>query len=191
MESLSLRRDLSWWNLTFPTLIASSQDTSTAVLWAGSTSPFSEKKELPLGPIYGFVDKWANLLALPGNVTTAAYSDSGVPRISNESIYDVIPNYDATYSSIVTSILGKALKNSSAWRMEWGRDGFVSLRIPGLAARLTAELELFDLGGKKIGAWNLRTETGYLRWSVAGIRPGAYLLKVRVNGAQGLKRIML
>ncbi len=179
---------------TFPTTIAPIQDTATAVLWAGSTNPFSEKKELPLGPVYGFVDKWANLLAtedvFDGNLAVI-YGDSGVPRIANESIYDVIPNYDNTYSSSATNILQASLKNSSAWRIEQSGNGLIYLRIPGLTSGVQVEVELFDLSGKRIASWNLRSETDLLRWNVSGIRSGAYLLKLRVNGMQGIKRIVL
>ncbi len=183
---------------TGPKIIEHANDTAIAILWAGSTSPFSEKKELPLGPIYGFVDRWASLLALekdslnPANVKT--YSDSGVPRISNANLLTILPNYkEGQVIDLPTSIeaITNTLSNPSAWKLEKSREGMIVLRIPGLASDLKVEVEVYDLTGKRFGNWNIQAETGLLRFNASTIQAGIYVLKIRVAGLQGIKRIAL
>ncbi len=185
---------------TAPKKIAPDEDTATAILWAGSTSPFSEKKELPLGPTYGFVDKWANLLATDqdtlGNLAYD-YASSGVPRMIDQNILNVIPNYDNSSSPgcgtcvAIADALITAMKNSAMWRIEHGRDGLIFVRIQGLKAGLRTSMELFDLSGKKVGEWNSLSEFETIRWNASGIRSGTYLLRIRIAGIQGVKRIAL
>jgi hypothetical protein len=191
------------------TVYESAQDTGTAVQWASADGHFSEKKELPLGPVFGFVDDWASLLALPkdtvGKVLFAFYNENGVPRIANSSLKDVIPNYaegqvpnptDPGNPVIpgrpVSGILAKlgALSDPSAWRVERFLGGFL-VRIPGLDQGLTATVELFDLAGKLAGTWAPRSEGGALDLSSSALRPGLYLLKVRIAGRMSVKRIVL
>jgi hypothetical protein len=184
------------------------RDTGIAVLWAASEARFSEKKELPAGPVYGFVDAWASLLSLPGDSISPAlvafYNENGVPRIANASIKDVIPNYaDGQVPNptdnpgnqnppIVTALIARLgdLAMPSAWRLERLNGGFV-VRIRGLAAGMDAKVELFDLAGKLAGYWAPRSEEGALNLSSAAVRPGIYLLKVRIAGKLSVKRIAL
>lgn len=185
-------------------------DTNAAVLWAASPHRFSEKKELPAGPVYGFVDEWASLLSLPKDTITAAmmqfYAENGVPRIVTLSLKDVIPNYEEgkvpnvpvippidPWTQVPTSILNAKLgsfADAKAWKIERLNRGFV-IRIPGLAAGMQAKVELFDLAGKSAGAWAARTEEGALNLSDAGVRPGIYFVKVRLAGRLVSKRIVL
>jgi hypothetical protein len=53
------------------------------------------------------------------------------------------------------------------------------------------ELTLFDLGGRRMGSWSLLAEAGTLRWNSSGIRSGAYLLQIRAQGIQGIKKVVL
>lgn len=191
---------------TLPKVIEKAEDTAVAVLWAGSAAPFSEKKEMPLGPVYGFVDRWASLLSLPadslkGDAATA-YSDSGVPRIANNTLKDVLPNYTEgqvpnpgnpdTNPPTTTSVHARlgALADPAKWRLERSR-GSLLIRIPGLTAGLAAEVEIFDLAGKRAGSWATRSMEGALSLSAIGARPGVYLLKIRIAGLQAVKRIAI
>lgn len=184
------------------------RDTGTAVLWAASESRYSEKKESPAGPVYGFVDAWASLLSLPGDSVSPAlaafYNENGVPRIANASVKDVIPNYadnqvpnptdnpPGQNPPIVTALMARLgdLATPSAWRLERLNGGFV-VRIRGLAAGMDVKVELFDLAGKLAGYWAPRSEEGALNLSTAAVRQGIYLLKVRIAGKMSVKRIVL
>jgi hypothetical protein len=199
-------------------------DTGMAVLWAASDMHFSEKKELPLGPVFGFIDDWASLLSLPGDSVTpalAAYYDAhGVPRIFNASIKDVIPNYeegqianpgntanpdpwaqnppvtnpnpvtDPWKPNPVTALAARlgALSAPSAWKIERSSGGFV-VRIQGLAEGLDAVVEMYDLAGKLAGSWAPRSVEGALNLSASAVRPGVYMLKIRIAGKMASKRI--
>lgn len=176
-----------------PKIIEQAKDTAIALLWAGSGSAFSEKKELPLGPVFGFVDRWASLLSLQKDSLAGAYGDSGVPRIANERITDVIPNYDGEFTSNPSAIAAMAsgLANPASWRIERAQGGRLIIRIPGLARGLEAELELFDLAGKRAGYWSPRSEDGALSVDASRLRSGVYLLKIRVAGMRSAKRIAL
>ncbi|MDQ3003545.1 MAG: T9SS type A sorting domain-containing protein, partial [Fibrobacterota bacterium] len=181
------------------TVFESAQDTGVAVLWASAVRNFSEKKELPLGPVFGFVDAWASLLALPKDSISPSladyYAQNGVPRISNASVKDVIPNYEVGQvpnGPISTGLAAKvgALPDPKNWILERFQGGFI-IRIPGLAAGAFATVELFDLAGKRAGYWTRRSETGALNLASAAVRPGIYLLKVRIAGSMSTKRIVL
>lgn len=185
---------------TVPTLIEHPQDTATALLWAGSASPFSEKKELPLGPIYGFVDRWASLLSLKkDSLTTAgasAYGDTGVPHISNTDLKDIILNYaegnvpnNPTTTSLTTHV--GSLSDPSTWHIERARGNTLLVRIPGMSQGLRVHAELFDLSGKRAGYWTTSSDHGFLSLDISGIRPGMFLLKLQVDGVQSVKRIAL
>lgn len=182
---------------SLPKAVGAPEDTSIAVLWAGSESPFSEnRKEPPLGPVYGFVDRWASLIGVPKDTlkSAATYADTGVPRVAPARLSDVLPNYqpgDAP-SGGPTGILARlgGFGEPARWVLERNRAGLV-LRIPGLEAGLAARVELFDLSGKRAGAWNLRSEAGALRFAAAVPASGAYLLKVSMQGRQMAKRIAL
>ncbi|MEO6098008.1 MAG: hypothetical protein ABIW76_21035 [Fibrobacteria bacterium] len=178
--------------MTKPVQIDDANDTAVAVLWAGSGSAFSDKKELPLGPVYGFVDRWASLLSLQKDSLGSGYSDSGVPRIANVRLQDVIPNYDGDYraSAIVVPSRIPGLGNPDSWRIELSHGGLI-IRIPGMNGNLSAELELYDLSGKRAGHWNARPAGGMFRVDASGVRSGVYLLKIRVGGIQSVKRILL
>lgn len=195
-------------------------DTDAAVLWAASGHRFSEKKEAPTGPVYGFIDEWASLLALPKDtvppVLAAHYAENGVPRIVNISLKDVIPNYvegqvannaDNPVTDpwavpnpnvpvnpwpIVTGIAAKLgqFGDAKAWKLE--RAGTqLTIHIPGLAAGLAVEVQLYDLAGKRARAWAPRTVEGALNLSLADVRPGTYFLKVRIAGKMTSKRIVI
>jgi hypothetical protein len=174
-----------------PKIIEQPKDTAIALLWAGSGSAFSEKKELPLGPVFGFVDRWASLLSLRKDSLAGPYGDSGVPRIANARLTDVIPNYDGTFKPDVTAIAAKVpgLDNPASWRIERAQGGRLTIRIPGLARGIEGELELFDLAGKRAGYWSPRSEDGAFSVDAPGLRAGVYLLKIRVAGMRSVKRI--
>jgi hypothetical protein len=175
---------------TMPLLVENPKDTSIAVLWAGSGSAFSDKKELPLGPVYGFVDRWASLLSLQKD-SLGGYSDSGVPRITNVRLKDVIPNYDGEYrpDAMVAPAKVAGLGNPDSWRIERTNGGSLTVRVPGLASGLTAIMELFDLAGKHAGTWTVRSDGNAFRMDASAIRAGVYVLKIRVSGLQASKRI--
>jgi hypothetical protein len=185
-------------------------DTGAAVLWAAGVH-FSEKKELPLGPVFGFVDEWASLLSLPKDSVSPAmyafYNENGVPRIANYSIKDVIPNYEAGQVpnpipgnptdptnpwNMPTAIVAKVgeFADPAAWRVERMGGGFV-IRIEGMEPGLAAVVELYDLAGKLVGNWAPRSEGGALTLSSAAVRPGIYLMRIRIAGKLAVKRIML
>ncbi|MDQ3003000.1 MAG: hypothetical protein M3Y08_17275 [Fibrobacterota bacterium] len=179
---------------TLPVLIGKPEDTAIAVLWAGSGSAFSEKKELPLGPVFGFVDEWASLLATAkDSLKPDTYSDSGVPRISNESLKDVIPNYTSDYvpSTVISAKQAGPLAEPSTWRIERVRGGGLNIRIPGLVRGVAAEMDLFGPSGKRAGYWSARSEHGVFNLPAVAVRPGVYLLQIRVAGSISAKRIVL
>lgn len=192
------------------TVVSLENDTDAAVLWAAAGRHFSEKKEQPSGPAYGFIDEWASLLALPKDsvppALAALYAVNGVPRIVNISLKDVIPNYeegqvvgnpdipvlDPWNRGPVTGIAAKLgrFADAKSWKLE-RRGGNLVIRIQGLAAGLHAEVQLFDLAGKTAGAWAPRSEEGALNLSLGVVRPGAYILKIRIAGKWTSKRITL
>lgn len=182
---------------SLPYQVGAPEDTAIAVLWAGSESPFSEnRKEPPLGPVYGFVDRWASLIGVPKDTLKSAetYTDTGVPRVAPARVQDVLPNYqpgDAPNGNS-TGILAKlgGLEEPDRWVLERTRSGW-TLRIPGLAAGLQAQVVLFDLSGKRAGLWNLRSEDGALRMPANAPASGSYLMKVSIMGRQMVKRIAL
>jgi hypothetical protein len=181
---------------TMPATFQKPNDTAVAVLWAGSGSAFSEKKELPLGPVYGFVDRWASLLALEKD-SAKGLGDSGVPRIANEKITNVIPNYDGSFqpdpNSTGLAMAAKlgGLSDPASWKLERERGGSLLLRIPGLARGQSAEVELYDLAGKRAGYWIKVSGEGLLALDGGALRSGVYLLKVRISGTQAVKRIAI
>jgi hypothetical protein len=179
---------------TRPTVIDNPKDTAIALLWAGSGSAFSEKKELPLGPVYGFVDRWASLLSLQKDSLKGDFNDSGVPRIANTRLSDVIPNYDGSYrpeggTAVLERLEG--LGDPASWRVERLRQGLLTVRIAGLARGTAAELEVFDLMGKRAGYWTPRSGDGSFTVDAASLKSGVYVLKIRVAGLQAVKRIAL
>lgn len=195
------------------TVVEQANDTNAAVLWASSPRRFSEKAELPGGPAYGFIDEWASLLSLPKDSIPAelmkVYAENGVPRIVNVSLKDVIPNYvegqvpnDPNIPPIVpvdpwnqnpTTVIAAQLgsfADAKAWKIERLNKGFI-VRIEGMKAGLVANVELYDLAGKRAGAWAARSEEGALNLSDAGVRPGIYFVKIRIAGRFVSKRIVL
>ncbi|MEO7425785.1 MAG: T9SS type A sorting domain-containing protein [Fibrobacteria bacterium] len=192
-------------------VLESPQDTGTAVLWAASASHFSEQKELPLGPVFGFVDEWASLLSMPsdsiGPSLAAFYDENGVPRISNSSIKDVVPNYASDqvpnnpnggavdpnnpgqWTTALVARLG-SLGDPAVWRVRRSGSG-ISVAIPGLAPGMDAKVELFDLSGKLAGYWSPRSQAGSLTIASGALRPGIYVLKIRIAGKMSVKRIAL
>jgi hypothetical protein len=186
---------------TVPKILNRVQDTAVAILWAGSDKPFSEKKELPLGPVYGFVDRWASLLSLKKDSLSNAstYADTGVPNIANTDIKNVIPNYDGQLTNPngngggVSSSIARigSLTNPGVWRVERGRGNTLLVHIPGMAMGLTVEAELFDLSGKRASLWSNHSGSESLTLDISNLRSGLYLLKIRVAGIQGVKRITL
>ncbi len=186
---------------TGPALIGADGDTAIATLWAGSSAPFSEKRELPLGPVYGFVDRWASILALEKDSLDrdrgTVYADSGVPRIVNKELKDVIPNYQdgqAPGGQVTTAIAARigSLGDPSAWKIERARDGWLVLRIPGLIDGVVAKAALYDLHGRRLDASSLVSAGGGFRWNApAAARGGVYLLKVEVAGISATRRIAL
>jgi hypothetical protein len=184
-----------------PRILGGDGDTGLAVTWAASPGRFSELKEYPAGPAYGFADAWASLLALEKDSLPeprkTVFADSGVPRIVNENINDVIENYNGQVPPCCgnpTPIINASrplLADAATWRVERERGGIFALRIPGLDAGSRVELTLFDLGGRRMGSWSLLAEAGTLRWNSSGIRSGAYLLQIRAQGIQGIKKVVL
>ncbi len=189
-------------------------DTGAAVLWSASEAHFSEKKEAPLGPSFGFVDEWASLLSLPKDSVSPAlyafYNENGVPRIANFSVKDVIPNYlegqvanpldpgnpvgtpqnpNFPISTVLVAKLG-AFADPSAWRVERMQGGFV-IRIDGMENGLSSVVQLYNLAGQLAGNWAPRSEGGALNLSSAAVRPGIYLVKIRIAGRLAVKRIVL
>jgi hypothetical protein len=182
-----------------PVSVGVPEDTAIAILWAGSEAPFSENRnELPLGPVYGFVDRWASLVGVPKDTLPGAqtYADTGVPRLATARLADVLPNYqpgqapEGPIGGPITGLAARtgALEDPGRWSLVRERSGFI-LRIPGLAAGLEAQVQLFDLAGKRAGAWAPRSEEGALNLSAADVRPGIYLLKVRIGNQAMAKRI--
>ena len=193
------------------TIFLNPQDTGAAVLWAASPTRFSEKKELPVGPVFGFVDEWASLLSLPkdsvGPQLFAFYNENGVPRISNASLKDVIPNYapdqvpnpnipgpwnpnnPTTAINAINAKLG-SFTEPATWRVEKIQGGGFLIRIPGMADGMMAKVEMYDLTGKPVGNWAPRTEGGALTLSSAAVRPGIYLVKIRIAGKVAVKRVV-
>ncbi|HLP42532.1 MAG TPA: hypothetical protein VK465_13570, partial [Fibrobacteria bacterium] len=185
--------------VTHPRTIGEDRDTAVAVLWAGSASPFSEKREQPLGPVYGFVDRWASMLALERDVMdrerAAAYADSGVARIANMDLKDVLPNYEegqgpGNPTGIRTD--GALFADPTAWKVERAGRGSVALRIPGLRQGMQVKVEAFDLHGRAMGAWELQASEGQVSWQSPVLdRGGVFLLKVRLGAYTATKRIAL
>ena len=182
---------------SLPAPVGAAEDTSIALLWAGSESPFSEnRKEPPLGPVYGFVDKWASLIGVPKDTLKGAeaFADTGVPKVAPARLSDVLPNYqagDATKGG-TTGIVARlgVLEDPERWILERTRSGLI-LRIGGLAAGVKARVELFDLAGKRAAAWTVRSEEQMLRLASDPPGHGIYLLKVAMLGRQMAKRIVL
>jgi hypothetical protein len=192
------------------TVFETPADTGAAVLWAAGVH-FSEKKELPLGPVFGFVDEWASLLSLPKDSVSAAlyafYNENGVPRIANFSVKDVIPNYEEgqvanpipgnptvptnpwNQPTAIVAKLG-VFADPAAWRVERLAGGFL-IRIDGMESGMTAVVELYDLAGKLVGNWAPRSEGGALNLSSAAVRPGIYLVRIRIAAKLAVKRIVL
>jgi hypothetical protein len=174
---------------TRPFLISADNDTATVLTWAGSSSPFSEVKESALGPAYGFVDASASLLALEKDSLSAsqgtAYADTGVPR-SGPMAYP-LPN---PQNPGPIGILGTA-GDAKSWRFERASSGMMTIRVPKLAAGAKVEIELVGLDGKRVGLWTVTAEAGLLRWNVSGLRPGAYLLRLRGPNLRGERLLTL
>ncbi len=189
------------------------QDTNAAVLWAAADSRFSEKKELPAGPVFGFVDEWASLLALPKDSVPASlvahYALSGVPRLANYSIKDVIPNYApgqvpfdpgnpgnpgsfpiVTKTQSLLSAKFGSFADASTWLMSRSPAG-MSVLIPGLLPDLETTVELYSLSGKKVGSWSPRSASGSIGIDIAGLHTGVYWIKVRIEGKMMTKRIAI
>lgn len=177
---------------SLPVTIGGPEDTAIAVLWAGSESPFTEnRKELPLGPVYGFVDRWASLVAVPKDSlkSPSAFADTGVPRTVTADLKDVLPNYvdgQVPTTGLVARV--GALGDPSAWKIERSRDGFL-IRIPGLEAGLKADVALYDLAGKRMRGWTATSGSGMLQVSGAVVAPGAYMLKISIGGASFSRRM--
>ncbi len=189
---------------TVPTTLEKPSDTAVAILWAGSDLPFSEKQELPLGPVYGFVDRWASLLSLKKDslTTPEVYSDTGVPRISNTDLLSVIPNYSNgdvvsnpkdPNGNRATSIAAQvgSLSDPSAWQLERIHGNLLRVRIPGLQKGMKLKVELFDLMGKRMSGWVLESDREILAVDVSSIHSGLYMMKIQVGTIQGVKRIAL
>ncbi len=169
-------------------VLSRAQDTGTVLVWAGSAAPYSEVKEYYLGPLYGFVDVNASLLALPRDTIAGnVYADSGVPKAGP------IPDYLGPSSppENTTAINGGKAAGSADWRFESAGKGMMQLRVPGLAAGARVELILTDLNGRRVGSWALTAQAGLLRWNVSGIRAGTYLLRLRGEKVDGEKLIVL
>ncbi len=182
-----------------PTQFGKPSDTAVAILWAGSDNPYSEKHELPLGPVYGFVDRWASLLSMPKDTlpsaSAAAYADTGVPHIANQNLKDIIPNYADGQVPVgdPTGLVAKvgSLANPDAWQVVRGHGNVLLVKIPGLVSGQQVELEWIDLMGKRAGTWSIKSGSGAFSLDVSHMRAGVYLLKIRVAGIQGTKRIAL
>jgi hypothetical protein len=120
-----------------------------------------------------------------------------VPRIANEKITNVIPNYDGGYqpdpdaSGLANAAKLGGLSDPASWKLERERGGSLILRIPGLARGQSAEVGLYDPSGKRAGYWTPVSGEGFLSLQGTALRSGAYLLKVRVAGAQSVKRIAI
>jgi hypothetical protein len=187
---------------SLPAKYENPSDTAIAILWAGSESPFSEKKEPAAGPVYGFVDRWASMLAIPRDSlkNPGAYSDSGVPRLDNKDVLAQLPNYEGgpgpnpgpckQCGTAVRMSRLAGIGDPSTWRIERSHGGIL-LRIPGLGAGVRAEIEMYDLGGKRAGYWSASSEAGFFRIDTGLLRSGAYLLEIKAGGLQGVKRVML
>jgi hypothetical protein len=181
---------------TLPKRVGAPEDTSIAVLWAGSESPFSEnRKEPPLGPVYGFVDAWASMIGLPKDTLKNAdvFADTGVPRVAPGQLTDVLPNYqpgDAPTTSLAADAarLGR-FGDPAQWIWERTHAG-LSVRIPGFAAGVAVVAELFDMQGKRVGFGSTRSESGAFFLPAPDLRSGLYILKVRAGGVQMAKRIV-
>ncbi|MBW8889360.1 MAG: hypothetical protein JF616_16515 [Fibrobacteres bacterium] len=181
---------------SLPQQIGGPEDTSIAVLWAGSESPFSEnRQEPPLGPVYGFVDRWASLIGVAKDSlkNASTYADTGVPRVVPAQLVDVLPNYkpgDAPNTGIAARSDLARLADPARWTLERTLAGLI-IRIPGLSSGLDVAVELFDMEGKRAGSWSTRSESGAFRLTTPGLRSGLYLLKVRIAGMRMAKRIVL
>jgi hypothetical protein len=155
---------------------------------------------LPLGPIYGFVDRWASLLSLKkdslASAGAAAYGDTGVPHISNTDLKDIIPNYaegnvpnNPTNLSMIAN--AGSLSDPSTWHIERSHGNTLVVRIPGMSQGVRVYAELFDLSGKRAGYWSTGSDHGSLSLDISGIHPGMFLLKLQVGGIRSVKRIAL
>jgi hypothetical protein len=175
---------------TVPTILTRARDTAIVRLWAGSSSPFSEKPEPPLGPTYGFVDQWASLLALERDSLSQAqkvvYADTGVPNSGP------VPGYLGPSAGSGTAIAPThAAANVAAWKLQRVAYGAYEMRIPGLAAQTRVELALYDLTGKRIGSWTLMSGVGTLLWNPGLIKPGTYVIQLRGPNISGRKVVLL
>jgi hypothetical protein len=183
---------------------ATENDTGLAVLWAGSASPFSENREPPLGPVYGFVDRSASLLALAKDTLKAAQTQTlpngSVPRIENADILAVIPNYNANTppgqggdggfgGTAVLSALGA----SQNWQLTFNSRTELVLHIPGLKGwQGMLRLRLIGVDGKQIKVWNVSPDSqGKVTLKVPMGTMGLHVLRIEAQGFSVSKSVVI
>lgn len=174
-------------------------DSSVAVLWAASASPFSEEKLPPLGATYGFVDRFASLLALESDAMdeekAEVYADAGVPRFAIQGVEVVLPDYDPDQildpgSPNNPVVLALAPNTPSLYARS--APGGYEMRLPAEWAGREIELFLYDLHGRQVAARKVRVgEDGWIRLPGAGIRTGTYLVAIRAEGVRTARRLVL
>ena len=193
---------------TKPAVLGADGDTAVAILWAGSSAPFSEKKELPLGPVFGFVDRWASILALEKdsldrdrNASLCGFRGAPHRQQGAQGRDPQLPGRPGSGRRRRRRRHASPLP-SSRRRACWGfppigsSSGpwtecscFVS---PDWPAGCAPRWRLFDLHGRRLGDWMLTSGAGALRWNPSGIaRGGLFLLKIEVAGLSATKRIAL
>lgn len=178
-----------------PKLFQRDQDTAMAILWAASSAPFSEGRENPLGPVYGFVDGWASLLALEKDAldpaSQIALAAGGVPRIANQNFQDVLPNYNtqAPKPNVPIQVTGIHEHNSplsfSSAVLTWTKTSgtHISLRFnAGGTVERTVTVRILSLNGKTQILRVLSVDaSGTLSLSCASLKAGNYLLSVKIG----------
>jgi hypothetical protein len=178
-----------------PKVFKQAEDTTSAVIWAASIMPFSEGRENPLGPVYGFVDGWASLLALEKDAMNAkqqaAFAASGVPRISNAFFQDVLPNYNAQTPNPnlpVTDLFAKSRANIPlvTASLTWKKTNAHHLQV-SLPSETTktgfAKVILVGLNGKSQNLGEVYADSnGLLNMRLDGIQPGIYWLRIQWHG---------
>jgi hypothetical protein len=174
-------------------------DSSIAVLWAASASPYADAKLPPLGATYGFVDRYASLLALESDAMSeekaALYEKSGVPRFAIQGVEIVLPDYEPGQildpgfpGNQTTSIKPDG---QSIFARSLGQ-GSYEIRLSHEWAGKEVELTLYDLHGKKITTLKLRVgQEGWIRMPGVGMKAGTYLVAIRAEGVQTARRLIL
>ncbi len=180
-----------------PPNIAGSGDTALLKMFASSAKAFSEVyKEGGLGPIFGIVDQWNSLLALPqdtlGGESASLLSDSGVPYLNPNEIFKPLK------SEIAIKEKKDRLSNSSLEIFQNANTHNVTVRFR-VRQRDEAVVKIFDITGRLIGSWTFKNIIGpwvTFTWNRHGldgkaVRNGFYMIVVRSKDEQFVSRCLI